>query len=1043
MQSAPWFWAAMAIMIVAGCSQSAGETGLPETVDYNWHIKPILSDRCYQCHGPDEQARQAELRLDVQEGAYGRSREDSTLQIIVPGRATASVLIEHITSDNPNRKMPPPESKLALTDYEIALIRKWIDQGAQWQPHWAFTAPVMPTIPEVKQDKLVRNMIDRFVLARLETENLSFSPDASKAKQLRRVSFDLTGLPPTLEALDAFLNDKSPDAYEKAVDRLMASPAYGEHMASMWLDIARYADTHGYQDDRPRTMWPWRDWVIRAFNENQPYDEFITWQIAGDLLPDATYEQRLATGFNRNHAITQEGGVVPAEYITEYVADRTNTTATAFLGMTMECARCHDHKYDPIFQQDYYSMFAFFNGIDEKAPISYFDLSPQPSMRMEDEDYEQSIERNSQAIDSVEALVDQWPLPDPPSNWLPDLQAALQQDLFVHLPLDSLSNLKTPAQAGLPAYANTGLESELTPPGVEPGHFGQALKFDGVNFLNLGEEADFEWYSRFTLSAWVWARNQEKDAALYSKRIGEQMRRGYDLTRTADGYLRLRLVQDNEQRIAVTSTVTVPAELWTHVAVTYDGSGRASSISLYLDGVRAPVRVDSDSLNRKSILNGNGLLAGNFTPRLKTRADLTGLIDGRMDDLRIYTRALTDLEVAHLAGAEGTSTREFYRAHNDPGYQLINRQLDSLRQQVRTIPFVMIMEDMESPRPTHVLDRGAYDAPTDSVGPDTPDAILPFPDELPRNRLGLARWLVHRDNPLTARVAVNRYWQMMFGEGLVHTPEDFGSQGALPSHPELLDYLARRFMELDWDTKALLKEIVTSTTYRQSNEVSPRLKERDPDNMLWARGPRVRLTAEMMRDNALLTSGLLDPAMGGEPVRPYQPAGLWKALANQVGENRYRPGPNLYRRSVYTYWKRTIPPPAMLTFDAPDRTICTVEREPTATPLQSLVLMNDPQYVEAARVMATRLAQLTDEDRDFIAAAFRQLTSRRPTSNESRILQKLLDEQREHFSDYPDRASQLLGAGNSPTQWAMDRSNLAALTVLTSTIMNLDEAQHR
>lgn len=1043
MRLMPWPLAVIMALILAGCGASATDTALPDVVDYNWHIKPILSDRCYKCHGPDERARQAELRLDTQEGAYGISRDDSSLQIIVPGSAASSVLIDHITSDDPNWIMPPPESKLALTDHEIALIRKWIDQGAEWKPHWAFTAPVMPAVSEVKQDNRTRNPIDNFVLARLESENLSFSPDAEKAKLLRRVSFDLTGLPPTLDALDAFLADKKLQAYERAVDRLLNSPAYGERMASLWLDIARYADTHGYQDDRPRTMWPWRDWVVRAFNDNMPYDEFITWQLAGDLLPEATYEQKLATGFNRNHAITQEGGVVPAEYITEYVADRTNTTATAFLGLTMECARCHDHKYDPIFQRDYYSMFAFFNGIDEQAPISYFDLSPVPSMRMEDPAYERSIEKTIASLDSLEAVVDNWPLQDPPANWQPDITASLEKDLFVHLPLDALTDLMTPAETGLPAYANTGLETDLPALEVVPGYLGQALAFDGINFLNLGEEADFEWYSRFSFGVWVWPRTQEKDATLLSKRIGEQRRRGYDFTRTSDGYLRLRLVQDEEQRIAVTSTVRVPPETWTHVAATYDGSSRASGVSLYINGRLSPVRVENNQLNRTSFLNGNGLLAGNFTPRKKKRDDLTGLVGGRLDEIRIYTRDLTAMEVAHLAGTTAGQLSAFYRDHHDKDYKATLQELDNLRQQVRTIPFVMIMEEMESPRTTFVLDRGAYDAPIDSVGPDTPAAILSFPDDLPRNRLGLAQWLVHEDNPLTARVAVNRYWQMLFGEGLVHTPEDFGSQGALPSNPELLDYLAVRYRELGWDTKAILKEIVTSATYRQSNEVTPALQARDPENMLLARGPRVRLSAEMMRDNALVASGLLDPTMFGEPVRPYQPAGLWKALANQVGENRYRPGPSVHRRSVYTYWKRTIPPPAMLTFDAPDRTICTVEREPTATPLQSLVLMNDPQYVEAARVMASRLSESHDDDDALIQSAFRLLTSRYPTRSETNVLEDLMEEQLQHFADFPERATQLLSTGHVPTRWVRDRTDMAALTVVISTIMNLDEAQHR
>ena len=1033
------------MITVAGCSSGGGELGaLPEIVDYNWHIKPILSDRCYKCHGPDDRARKAELRLDVQERAYGRSREDSLKHIIVPGSAASSVLIEHITSSDANRRMPPPESNLALSAREIALIRKWINQGAPWKSHWAFTAPVKPAAPSVRRDDWVRSDIDRFVLARLESEGLEPSAEADAAKLLRRVTFDLTGLPPTPTELDAFLDDAGPEAYERAVDRLLTSPAYGERMASLWLDVARYADTHGYQDDRPRTMWPWRDWVVGAFNDNMRYDDFVIWQIAGDMLPDATYEQRLATGFNRNHAITQEGGVVPAEYITEYVADRTNTTATAFLGLTMECARCHDHKYDPILQEEYYSMFAFFNGIDEQAPISYFDLSPRPTMRIEDAALEADIARTLAGIDSLEAVLAAWPLPSPPAFWQADFDAALLQDLYSHLALDTLAGLTAPSQAGLDGQANLGLENDLEPPGRVKGYIGQGLEFDGLNFLNLTEEADFEWYDAFSLGAWVQPYRQEKDAALVSKRIDEQKLSGYDLTRTKDGNLRLRLRHDAQSQIAVTTQRRVPAGTWTHVFATYDGSGIASGVSLYLNGRKASVQVDADSLARLSILNGTPLLAGNWTHRKKVRADIEGLVGGALDELRIYTRELSAPEVAHIVGLPAGPLDGFYRNHNDPDYSQTQLKLDSLRRALRTVPNVMIMEEMETPRPTYVLDRGAYDAPTDSVGPDTPNAILAFPEDIPRNRLGLAQWLVHEDNPLTARVAANRFWQMLFGEGLVHTPEDFGSQGALPSQPQLLDYLAVSFMESGWNIKALLKDIVTSATYRQRSALTPALHARDPDNLLLARGPRVRLSAEMMRDNALLVSGLLDPAIGGEPVRPYQPIGLWKALANQVGENRYRLGPQLYRRSLYTYWKRTIPPPSMLTFDAPERVICTVERQTTATPLQSLVLMNDPQFVEAARVLAERLLQSeAASDRDRMASAFRWLTSRHATNDELHALEELLEEQLEQFEAEPARARQFISVGRRPVRRTPDVGRLAALTLVTSTIMNLDEAQYR
>ena len=1034
------------LLLLAACNQSStGPSTLPARVDYNWHIKPVLSDRCYKCHGPDDQVRKAELRLDTQAGAYGVSRDDSPQRIIEPGNAAASLLVEHISSEDPQRRMPPPESNLSLTSREIALIKRWIDQGADWKPHWAFTPPTRPTLPEVRNEHWARGPIDYFILDGIESAGLNPSEEADRTKLLRRVTFDLTGLPPTPTELTAFLNDTREDAYERSVEELLARPTYGERMTSMWLDIARYADTHGYQDDRPRTMWPWRDWVVRAFNENLPYDDFVIWQIAGDLLPDATFEQRLATGFNRNHAITQEGGVVAEEYLTEYVADRTNTTATAFLGLTMECARCHDHKFDPILQEEYYSMFAFFNGVDEQAQINYFDLSPRPAIRLEDPELEASIAQTVAGIDSIEQAVADWPQSSPPPDWTPNLETTIASGLLTSLPLDNLDNLVSPARVGPDGLANTGLEKVLDPPLVNEGKRGNGLTFDGQNFLNLGLDADFEWYDRFSVSAWILIHDQPKDIALFSKRNGEQKRGGYDLARTKEGWLRLRLIHDGNHQISVQTTQQIPADTWTHISATYDGSGRAQGVTLYLNGISSRIRVNEDSLARESILNGNGLLAGNWTHRNRTIGDIEGVREGTLDDLYVHARELTDLEVAYLAGQEhSTQMTAHYQAHHDPELSAANAVLDSLRRALRRVPNVMVMEDMPEPRTTHVLDRGAYDAPMDSVGPGTPAAILSFPDGLPRNRYGLAQWIVHEDNPLTARVAVNRLWQLLFGEGLVHTPEDFGNQGALPSNPALLDYLATRFIDLDYDTKALIREIVLSATYRQSSRITRILRERDPNNMLLARAPRKRLSAEMMRDNALLVSNLLNPTIGGEPVRPYQPAGLWRALANQIGENHYRPGPDVHRRSLYTYWKRTIPPPAMLTFDAPERSICTVERQTTATPLQSLVLLNDPQYVEAARALAARvLASEGTNQQEQIAEAFRWLTSRSPEAEELNTLTDLLEEQTRKFELDPTSARALVSVGMTPLRRTSDIVKLAAMTVVTSTILNLDEAQYR
>ena len=1055
---------------VAGCGPSVTTdpdilARLPEQVDYNFHVKPILSDRCYKCHGPDDNARKAGLRLDTQEGALAASRDDASRFIIIPGKPQASQLIRHITATDPKTRMPPPESNLSLTDGEIAILRRWIEQGAAWKPHWAFITPEKPDRPPISNTDWPRNGIDPFVLSRMGQAGLTPSPETTKEKLIRRVTFDLTGLPPTFDEIDAFLADESPDAYDKVVDRLLASPHYGERMASIWLDVARYADTHGYQDDRPRTMWPWRDWVVRAFNDNLSYDQFVTWQLAGDLLPEATYAQKLATGFNRNHAITQEGGVVPEEYLTEYVADRTNTTATAFLGLTMECARCHDHKFDPILQRDYYQLFAFFNTVEERAQISYFDLAPTPAIPMQDSLLEAQIAHTNQAIDAEEATQhrQETRIDDAFAAWMADslgsinLDEKLQHGLLSYHRLDILNELTTPddANPATPGKANTGLEGELDTLRLVPGKNGNAFQFDGINFLNLGDDGDFEWYSRFSFGSWINppSERRTKDAGLFSKRNGEQKRGGYDLILTPKNRLSARLIHDNQHYVQVTTTRAVPADAWTHVFVTHDGSGRAAGFTLYINGEAQRVTVQEDRLDRNSILNGNDFLAGNWTPRMKIRGDIYGFEGGAIDDVRIYNRALSPLEVRHLAGNKTPlpltpqpPLYAYYLRHHNPAYRQRAVQLDSLRRSYRVLPSVMIMEEMETPRPTFVLARGAYDAPVDSVGPGTPATVLAFPQDYPRNRLGLAQWLVHAQNPLTARVAVNRFWQMYFGEGLVHTPEDFGNQGALPTHPQLLDWLAVTFVESGWDIKAMQRLIVTSATYRQSAALTPDLLARDPDNSYLARGPHERLSAEMMRDNALAVSGLLVRTVGGPPVRPYQPTGVWKALANQIGENKYRPGrgAELYRRSLYTYWKRTIPPPSMLTFDAAERAVCTVERQATSTPLQSLILLNDPQYVEAARVLAETL--LTGDGLDpaaRITLAFRALTSRTPNTSEIATLQSLHTEQTDHFRQHPDRAEALINVGASRPNATLDPVELAALTVVTNTVLNLDEAKFR
>lgn len=1068
------FFAGFALLL--GCNKAGSDSesaALPDVVDFNFHVKPILSDRCFKCHGPDPNTREANLRLDTQEGGLARLHEDSTRFSIVPGNSDESEVYLRITHPDPEERMPHPDSKMFLSDREKEVIKRWIEQGAEWKSHWAFEPPQTVEPPAVKQANWPRNELDQFVLARLEQEGIKPSPEESPEKWLRRVSFDLTGLPPTLEELEAFLEDTSPAAYEQAVDRLLASRAYGERMASIWLDAARYADSHGYQDDRPRTMWPWRDWVVDAYNQNMPYDQFITWQLAGDLLPEATYEQKLATAFNRNHGITQEGGVVNEEYVTEYVADRTNTMATTMMGITAECSRCHDHKYDPISQKNYFQLFAFFNTIEERGQINYFDQAPVPNMRVQDAELEAEIARLEEARAEAESRFKELSTPREGFNaWLKNdfatvnLPSALRKGLVAHYALDILAGNETPdaAQPDKPGKINTRLLNVLAAPVVVSGHDGNAFQFDGENYLNIGDLGDFDQANRFSMGAWIrGAAPDEKDAALIVKRNEEQKRGGYQLLLTRGNRLKAGIIHDQgNERIEVISRQAINPSNWTHVFATYDGSGTASGLKLYVDGVVQPVVVERDSLAWRSILNGNDILLGNWTTRNTPHGSLSGYKDGAMDEVRIYDRELALIEVEALAGGdpmaryasltEGRRRRmaqeailPFYLNHHGGDFIAVRDQLDSLRSVQLEVPHIMIMEEMAEPRPTHVLARGAYDAPTEEVEPSTPESILPFPDDLPRNRLGLAQWLLHPDHPLTSRVAVNQIWQTLFGRGIVATPEDFGSQGTLPTHPALLDWLAVRYRGTGWDTKAMMKYIVLSSTYRQASRMTPDAAKRDPQNRLLARGPAQRFSAEMVRDNALRISGLLKEKDGGPWVKPYQPAGVWKELANQIGENKYRPsrGDDLYRRSLYSYWKRTIPPPAMLTFDAAERTVCSVKRQATSTPLQALILLNDPMLVEASRKVAERVMGNAAEVDGRIAMAFRLATSRDPEPEETEILVSLFEKEHQRFAANKEAALDLLAVGASQWDKNIDPVELAAFAVTINTILNMDEAKMR
>lgn len=1047
---------------------------LPDKVDFNLHIKPLLSDRCFACHGPDKNKQKAGLRLDIPEVAYAALKDGA--HAIVPGHLRASELFRRITSKDPQKIMPPVESNLRLSNEEKALLCKWIEQGAEYKPHWSFIPPQKPPLPVVRDKAWPRNGIDYFVMQKMEAHHLRPAPAADKTTLLRRVTFDLTGLPPTPEEIDSFLADQSPHAYEKVVDRLLASPAYGERMAVDWLDLARYADTHGYQDDGLRTMWPYRDWVINAFNKNLPFDQFITWQLAGDLLPHPTLEQLIATAFNRNHQQSQEGGIIPEEYRTEYVIDRVNTFGKAFMGLTVECARCHDHKYDPISQKDFYSLYAFFNNVNERGQIPY-NGEPSPTITLPTPTADSILTFIRQQIGQTDQAL---------RPQLPEYQQGFQQWLEQagHNPVKAL----LPAHKGL--IAKLSFEDHDTAlvyknevnrrhkvmvwgdkdkrPVAIAGPYGKARQLIGDSYINFGDKFGFfERNQPFTVSMWL-KFLKDKDKGVFACRSGGFFNgdRGYEYILLEDRRLKITYSYVWPGNcIDLETQEKVPLNQWFQLTVSYDGTSKASGVQVYLNGKRAAVDVINDHLTQSLIWGKNRTSWGGLGNWQIGQVQDVNMKDFAIDEFLLYNRALTPLEASSLYSRKDevlqalqtptahrsrdqqaalyqyylTNVNVAYRKRMQEVYALLGKETEVNEKQID----LMIMQERKYPRKTYILHRGVYDAPTTEVTPNTPEKLLAFPTGFPHNRLGLAKWLLHPNHPLTARVAVNRYWQMYFGNGLVKTSDDFGSQGELPSHPELLDWLAVRFRESGWNIKAMQKLIVMSATYCQSSKVSKELLEQDPDNRLLARGPSFRLPAEMIRDNALAASGLLVKKIGGPSVYPYQPPGLWEALATRNATTyRQQHGDSLYRRSLYTVWKRSSPPPSMLNFDSPERAFCVVRRQKTSTPLQSLVLLNDPQYVEAARVLAEKMiricgAQNTDA---CITYAFRCLTSRLPRSEELSILRKLYQAQLAFYRQQPKEALALLGVGEYPRDKKIDPVLLAANTIVASTIMNFDEA---
>ncbi|GAB3555878.1 DUF1553 domain-containing protein [Spirosoma fluminis] len=1100
----------------------AAEADLPEKVDYNLHVKPILSDRCFACHGPDQAKQQAGLRLDTPDGAY-EALAKSGHTAIVPGDLGGSELVRRILSLDPDVMMPTPESNLNLNAQEKAMLIRWVEQGAAYKEHWSLITPTLPELPKVKNGKWVKNDIDRFVLAQQESRKLTHAAEADKTTLLRRVSLDLTGLPPTPDEIDAFLVDTSPNAYEKVVHRLLNSPHYGERQAVEWLDVARYADTHGYQDDGMRTMWPYRDWVIRAFNRNLSFDRFVTWQLAGDLLPKPSKDMILATAFNRNHQQSQEGGIVPEEYQAEYIADRTATFGKAMLGLTVECARCHDHKYDPISQKDYYSLGAFFAQNNEYGQIPY-NGEPAPHLTLPTPEAEAKLKFIREKIRGIDQqqVTDLNVVKQRFATWLAQAQRdpakallPADQDLAIYVPFDrseevlaekpkkdeptkkgdrksvvKVAEPKTPtaprlrriyqnmANDTLPLEMQGDLDAKI--PFIKS-PAGAGIRLIGESFVQLKSIGGFDawmgksktnayppgWYERnqpFTVGIWVNVQDAKLKGPLFNRSLGPfNGFRGYECVRLDNGRLAFRLSNVwPDDAIDVETLDKLPLNKWTYLTITYDGTSQASGLHIYTNGFLARTRVVTDHLTQSTIWGKSKTNWGAGTPNFSIGQRHDYNYKGyAVDELRVYNRKLTPLEVQSLFSqrdelqtALRTSTRtpaqqaalfDYYVTNVDRSVQerrlIREQQLGEETSVLNEQIDVMVMRERKFNRPTHLLKRGAYDAPGEAVVPAVLHSLPPIPDNVPKNRLGLATWLVQPENPLFSRVMVNRFWQQYFGQGLAKTSDDFGNQGALPSHPELLDYLAVKFRQSGWNVKAMHKLIVMSATYRQSSSATEKAREADLDNTYLTRGPSYRMSAEQVRDNALAASGLLSRYVGGPSVRPYQPAGIWEALATRNAVKYVQSkGDSLYRRSLYTIWKRSSPPPMMLNFDAAERHTCIVKRQKTSTPLQALVTLNDPQFVEAARVLAQRAMARGEQGDKLLDNAFKAIVSRPARPQEIQLMKQLYTEELTDFRKNPKRSKELLSVGEYPVDKKLNPAELAAWTVVASTILNFDEA---
>jgi len=1029
---------------------------LPESIDFNFHVKPILSDRCYSCHGPDENTRKAGFRLDIEENAFAKLSNGK--YAFVPGNALQSESVYRILNSDPEIKMPPPDSHLSLNAEEKAIIIKWIQEGALWKDHWAFISPEKPDIPILNNKTWPsNNEVDKFVQEQLSIKSIEPSHEANKERLLRRITMDLTGLPPTILEIDGFLSDTSVNAYEKVVDRLLDTDAYAERMAVDWMDVSRYADSHGLHADGWRLMWPWRDWVINAFKENMPYDQFITWQLAGDLFPNATKDQKLATAFNRNHPMTAEGGAIEEEFRLNYVWDRTETAGTALLGLTINCARCHDHKFDPITQKDYYELSAFFNNIKELGMTgddgNYGPMLALPKKETEAElkslDYkilekERQLQLTKEELMALETYMRQLP---------GDFN---KRGLLGYYPMNSVQKLSDKQREHI--IDGNKMVTSTEAPAVTKGVKGNALEFTGeYDEVYLKNIPNFEWTNTFSASLWM--KTTKREAGRTQTLLGtagdkNNYWRGWEFYLDSLNHLNARLIHSLPHNyIHVRSKDSLQTNSWYNVAFTYNGSGKAKGLRLFINGNETDQTVNFDNLYKsiKTITGGAQKLLNRPVMVAKSYRAFTGengIFLGKIDDIHLFSRALTSNEVVKLydENQDDIIAPEYWVTQASEVKSLDN-ELKKLRtdwlKKMISVMEVMVMEEMPEARQAYAYNRGDYEQPIYEVDANTPHILPEFSEKYPKNRLGLAQWIFSSENPLTARVTVNRLWQMLFGNGLVNTPQDFGVQGSLPSHPKLLDWLATTFIESGWDTKKLIKTIVLSHTYKQSSQSTPDMLEKDPYNYYLARSNSYRLPAEMIRDNALKTSGLLVNDIGGESVKPYQPEGLWiekSSFSHKLMNYKESGGDSLYRRGLYTFIRRTSPHPAMTAFDAPNREVCIIRRENTNTPLQALVLMNDVQFVEASKMLAVRMQKEGGDSLDKqIKYGFRLATSRYPKEEEVKILKDLYNSQSQWFSSNKSEALKFLKVGNKQLEEGYLNSKTAALAMVANTLLNHDE----